>query len=51
MLYGRDNCGLLIWFVYTPVFLQLKNELPEMNSEISLNLPQFPEIEEGHSVC
>ena len=32
------------------VFLQLKNEFPGMNSEISWNLSQFPEIEEGHSV-
>ena len=33
-----------------PVFPQLKNKFPGMNSEISRNLSQFPETEEGHSV-
>ena len=33
-----------------PVFPQLKNKFPKMNSKISWNLSQFPGIEEGHSV-
>ena len=35
------------WFHVNP---QLKTKCPEVNSEISWNLSQFPEIEEGHSV-
>ena len=31
------------------MFPQLKNKFPEMNSEISWKLSQFPELEEGHS--
>ena len=33
------------------MFPQLKNTFPGMNSEISRNLSQFPETEEGHVQC
>ena len=36
---------------HTPVFPQLKNEFPGMNSEISRNLSKFPGTEEGHIQC
>ena len=38
------------WRGHIAVFPQLKNKFLEMNSVISWNLSQFPEIEEGHSV-
>ena len=38
------------WMSQGTVFPQLKNKFPGMNSEISRNLSQFPETEEGHKV-
>ena len=34
-------------FLHQSVFPQLKNKFPGMDSEISWNSSQFPEIEEG----
>ena len=42
--------AMFAWHGLGPLFPQLKNEFPGMNSEISWNLSQFPEIKEGHSV-
>ena len=48
---GVSNIRFVVLY---PVFPQLKNKFPGMHSEISWNLTQFPEIEEGyslHGVC
>ena len=36
----------ILWFLSHPMIPQLKNKFPEMNSENSWNLLQFPEFEE-----
>ena len=44
---GVSNIEFVV--LYT-VFPQLKNKFPGMNSDISWNLTQFPDIEEGYRV-